>query len=252
MNSELTVQNSRETLENALDDFKILLGIPLSQEIDISSEEISYSSVTMDIDKALNNALKSRMELRQREINIETALNNLTRTAALNEFEGSITLSYGLIGQDETFGNMYENPTNQQAVSLSFDIPLWDWGEKESRMKASEANISKQRLFMEDDRNQIILAIRRAYRSIEKLETQIDIARQSLRNAQLTYDINLERYKNGDLTSMDLNLYQTQLSGRKTGLLQALINYKIALLNMKILSLWNFETNEPVLPDFGN
>ncbi|NIA31370.1 MAG: TolC family protein, partial [Actinobacteria bacterium] len=75
----------------------------------------------------------------------------------------------------------------------------------------------------------------------------IEIARQNIKNAQLTYDINLERYKNGDLTSMDLNLYQTQLSEQKLGLVEALINYKLALLDLKIKSLWDFEKNCAVL-----
>ena len=73
--------------------------------------------------------------------------------------------------------------------------------------------------------------------------------KKNVRNAQLTYDINLERYKNGDLTSMDLDLYQAQLSEAKKEKIGALINYKLALLNMKILSLWDFEKNESVLPD---
>ena len=77
---------------------------------------------------------------------------------------------------------------------------------------------------------------------------QIEIARQSERNAQLTYEINLERYENGDLTGMDLNLYQTQLSNQKISYAQALINYKIELLNMKIQSLYDFEKNQPIIP----
>jgi hypothetical protein len=55
-------------------------------------------------------------------------------------------------------------------------------------------------------------------------------------------------YENGDLTGMDLNLYQTQLSERKIAYAQALINYKIELLNLKIQSLFDFENNEPIIP----
>ena len=47
---------------------------------------------------------------------------------------------------------------------------------------------------------------------------------------------------------MDLNLYQTQLSERKIAYAQALINYKIELLNLKIQSLYDFEKGAPVLP----
>jgi len=247
-NSNLSVQNTRETLENSLDSFKLLLGISIYEDIDVETD-ITHKVVEVNLDNALNNGLKSRMELRQREISIETARNNLIRTAAQNEFSGNVVLSYGVTGTDEKIENIFDSATRTQEVGLTFNIPLWDWGEQKSRIRASEVNIERQNLSFEDERNNIILAIRRSYRNLEKLVTQIDIARQNVRNAQLTYNINLERYKNGDLTSMDLNLYQNQLSAANQGEVQALINYKLALLSMKILSLWDFEKNEPVLPE---
>ena len=144
---------------------------------------------------------------------------------------------------------MYDEPTQKQSIGILFDIPLWDWGEKKSRIKASEATVKTRKLSLEDERNAIIIGIRQSHRSLNNLVNQIEIARQNVRNAELTYDINLERYKNGDLTSYDLNNFQTQLSQKKTGLIQALINYKLALLDLKILSLWDFELNQPVLSE---
>ena len=92
-----------------------------------------------------------------------------------------------------------------------------------------------------------MINIRNAYRNLQNQVIQIEIAEQNVKNAQLTYDINLERYENGDLTSMDLNLTQTQLSENKMNLVNAQINYKLALLDMKIQSLWDFEKMEPVI-----
>ena len=91
--------------------------------------------------------------------------------------------------------------------------------------------------------------IRQVVRNLSNLKNQISIALQNQKNSQLTYDINLERYKNGDLTSMDLNLFQVQLSNNKMSYAQALINYKIELLNLKIQSLYDFTTNEAVVPE---
>ena len=201
----------------------------------------------VDLNSAIEHGLKYRMELRQRKIDIENARYNLIQTSALNEFKGNVSLNYGIIGTDEQFGNIYDAPTKNQRFSISFDIPLWDWGEKKSRIKASQAVVKNRQLSLEDERNNIIIGIRQAYRSLINLQNQVEIARQNVRNAQLTYDINLERYKNGDLTSMDLNLFQTQLSQKKMGLVEALINYKLALLNLKIQSLWDFEKNRSVL-----
>ena len=48
---------------------------------------------------------------------------------------------------------------------------------------------------------------------------------------------------------MDLNLYQVQLSNNKMAYAQALINYKLELLNLKIQSLYDFTTNEAVVPE---
>jgi len=247
-NSQLSVQNQQESLDNALDSFKLLLGISILDSIDVSTD-VQMKTVSVDLDKAITNGLQNRMELSQREISIQNALFNLTQVSAQNEFKGSLTLSYGVIGTDEQLNNVFEAPTKKQTVGLTFDIPLWDWGEKKARIKSSQAAVSKQRAFLNDDKNNINLAIRRAYRNLRKLVNQISIAEQNVRNAQLTYEINLERYKNGDLTSMDLNLYQAQLSQKKMGYIQNLINYKLALLNMKILSLWDFEKNQPVLPE---
>jgi len=103
-------------------------------------------------------------------------------------------------------------------------------------------------LSFSEQKKEIIISIRQVYRNLQNQLNQIGIAEQSQKNAQLTYEINLERYENGDLTGMDLNLYQNQLSERKISFSQALINYKIELLNLKIQSLYDFEKNEPVLP----
>ena len=134
-------------------------------------------------------------------------------------------------------------------MSLSFDIPLFDWGERNARIRAQEAVVNSQKLGLSNEETQIKMDIREVVRNLSNLKNQIEIALQSQKNSQLTYDINLERYKNGDLTSMDLNLFQVQLSDKKMGYAQALINYKIELLNLKIQSLFDFTTNQAVFPE---
>ena len=67
-------------------------------------------------------------------------------------------------------------------------------------------------------------------------------------NAQLTYELNLEKYENGDLTGMDLNIYQNQLSEKRLAYTNSLIYYKLELLNLKIQTLYDFENGAPVSP----
>jgi len=244
--SKSNMQNSEVTYQNALDAFKRLIGMPLDSEISVVAD-ISHQQVPVDLNLAIEHGLSARMELIQRKIDIETSQFDLIRTSALNEFQGNISLSYGLLGNNEEYSQIYDKPAENQRVSLSLNIPLFDWGEKKSRIEAAEAVIETSELDLEVEKTDIVIGIRTVYRSLINLINQIEIARQNERNAQLTYDINLERYRNGDLTSMDLRLFQDQLSQSKLDLVNALIDYKIELLNMKIQSLWDFQKNRSVV-----
>lgn len=244
--SKSTLENNQVTLDNAADDFKLLLGMDLDEEIEV---EVDINFITQDVDlnQAIQYGLDHRMEIRQRSIDIERSQFELIRTKSLNEFKGAVSLSLGVFGDNEQAPQIYESPTVNPRVAISFSIPIWDWGENKARMEATNANMEINKVDLDVERNNIIIDIRKVYRNLQNLENQIEIAEQNVKNAELTYDINLERYRNGDLTSIDLNRFQNQLSDKKSSLANALINYKIELLNMKILSLYDFENDQPVM-----
>ena len=246
--SESNLENQKVRLENTKDQFKQYIGMDIFEEVAVMTN-VQAQPIEVDLQKAIEHGLNARMEIRQREIDIETSQFQLIRTKAQNEFRGDLNLSIGIIGDDEKLGNIYNNPTNNPRVSVGLNIPLWDWGEKKSRIKAQEASMKTQEINLEEQKKQIVIDIRQVYRNLENLRRQIDIAKQSEENAQLTYEINLERYANGDLTSMDLNLFQNQLSEKKMAYAQALIDYKIELLNLKIQTLYDFENEMGIVPE---
>ena len=245
--SESNLQNAQVNLANAKDDFRQYIGMPLSEEFDIQTN-VEFTEVLVDMDKAIQNGLETRMELKQREISIKNSQDQLTVAKSTNEFAGNVDLSVGLFGEDPNLPDVYDKPTRSPQVMVTFNIPIWDWGERKSRIKAAEAGIRIEEINLASERTNVELGIRQTYRSLQNLSMQIVIARQNEKNAQLTYEINLERYKNGDLTSMDLSRYQNQLSEKKTNLANSLISYKLELLNMKIQSLWDFENNTSFVP----
>jgi len=240
-------ENKQVTLENAKDDFKILIGMSLYDDI-LVMPNIAVDTVSVDISFAIDQGLLNRMELRQRQITIETSQFDLIQTKALNEFKGNLGLSFGLFGDNSNVAEVYANPTNNESVALSLTIPLWDWGERKARIKATEASIETDNISFEEEKNDIILGIRKVCRNLLNLQNQIEIANKNVTNAQLTYDLNLEKYKNGDLTGMDLNIYQNQLSEKQLTYTNSLISYKLELLNLKIQTLYDFEKKESVTP----
>jgi outer membrane protein len=216
--------------------------MPLDREIEILTD-IRKKLVEVNLQKAIDHGLASRMELRQRDISIQTALDALIQAGAQNEFKAQVDLTLGLTGVNKAFQNIYGSPNVDQIVAVSLNIPVFDWGQKRHVLAASQAQVDTQKLSLDEQKNQIQLDIRQGYRNLQNQQLQIEIAEKNTKNAQLTYDINLERYKNGDLSSKDMQFYQLQLSTQKLNEVSALINYKLALLDIKIRSLWDFETN---------
>ena len=246
LSSQSALENAQITYENALDTFKVLIGMPLERNVEILTD-IRKHIVDVDLPKALAHGLKFREELRQKDIAISSALDDLTRAGALNEFKAQVDLTLGLTGVNKAFNYIYQSPNVDQIIGLTVNIPVFDWGQKRHTLAASQATVDSQRLSLDQQRSQIQLDVRSAYRNLENQKLQIEIAEKNTLNAQLTYDINFERYKNGDLSSKDMQFYQQQLSTMKLSEVSALINYKLALLDIKIRSLWDFENNVAVI-----
>ncbi len=245
--SNSNYENQLVNLENSMDDFKKLIGIPLDEEIMVSAN-IDYKQVKINLKQATESGLSRRNELRQRDIDLQRAKFNLIETSAQNSFNGNVRLSYGLTGTANKIADIYDNPTKSPQASVTLSIPLFDWGARKARIRAAELSIESSEIDVQSAKDDIIINIRKTWRNLKNLERQIGIAEQNVKNAELTYEINLERYQNGDLTSMDLQLQQNQLTEKKNNLTTALINYRLELLNLKIQTLWDFENNTSFVP----
>lgn len=239
--------NSQEiSLESVKDQFKLLVGIPLDEDIMVLPE-LDLPVVGVDMNQAVRYGLEKRMELRQKEITLEKDVFNLIRAKAENEFKGNISVRVGLNALDEKLNKMYDKPTDNEQIGVSLTIPLIDWGAKKARVKSSELGMEADELSLEEEKKTIITDIREICRNLPVLLRQTEIRKENVDNAEMTYRIQEGRYRDGNLSGMELLQYQTQLTQARQAYTNAIINYKVELLNLKIQTLWNFETGQPVL-----
>ena len=245
-NSRAGAQNARLQYEDGLDDFKILLGLPLDMELKVEAD-VRKRLVEVDARLAERHGLDHRMEIRQRQIEVDNALDELIRTGAQNEFKGSVDLTYGLTGTDPALADLYDSPTRNQEVGIRFEVPIFDWGENEHRLAAARERVGSRKLSAAEEERRILKEIRQGCRGLGNQAAQIEIAEKSVESARQTYRLNLERYRNGDLPSKDIAFYQTQLSREQLNEVRALIDYQLALLDLKVRTLWDFAAGEPVI-----
>jgi len=166
------VFNAELTLANSMDQFKVLIGMPLDTTLLVAAE-ILADTVPVNQELAIAHALDNRMELRERQIDLENANFDLIVAKSTNEFAGSVTASFGVQGNDEQFSNLFETPTNTPAIGLTLNIPLFDWGERKSEIKAAEASLKSTQISYEVEQTDIVMNIRSVVLSLNNLENQI-------------------------------------------------------------------------------
>lgn len=245
--SESSVYSQEISYENAKDNFKQLLGMALEEEVAVLPNT-DIVSVDVNVNEAIKYALSQRMEIRQKEISLEQDVFAIIRAKAENEFKGDLNARVGMNALNGKIKDMYAQPTDNEQVGLSLSIPLFDWGAKKAKVKSAELAHESNQIDFDEEKKGIIIDVRQICRNLPVLIRQINIKKQSVGNAERTYDINLEKYRNGNLTGMELQQYQSQLTGARQSYTNALISYKLELLNLKIQTLWDFESNKTYLP----
>ena len=242
------IETSRLDYQASLDDFKQLIGLSLDEEVEVEAD-IDFAPVAVDYGEALAYGLSHRMELRQQAIDIRNQMDGVVQAGADNEFEGALELSYGTFGTSGELADVYDEPEKDRGFRITFEIPIWDWGAKQSGIRAAETSLRDAEIDLEELKKDIVIQIRRAWREVDAAARQIELKRIEVRNARLTYDIALENYRNGDISSYDLSQQQTQFTQARLDETQALIDYRLALLDLKIKSLWDFENDRPAIDE---
>lgn len=255
MQLEVELARNKNSLEMSVgnlkrieDSFRHLIGLDMEQEIEIAAE-LDYEPITIELNDALNKALKYRTELRVEEINIKRSEMSVIDAQSKSEFKGNIIATYGVDGTDEIYRNTFNDFDLTRSVRINFTIPIWDWGRNNAEVQAALADQKNAEHKLVDTKVNIKEEVRDAVRKLEESKSRIEITKKNIQLAEKTYDITLERFKNGDITSRELALEQNSLTSAKVDYLNALTDYKKALMNITIVTMWDFENNKLAITD---
>lgn len=244
-NARNTATNSEAALEESKDAFKLLIGIPITTNISAITE-LTYQPIQVSLEKAINEALNRRTELRSDEINVELNQINVEETDSQSEIVGELFLSYGILKVADKFKDAFNQFDNDRSVKFSLTLPIWDWGRNASQVQAAIANLNTTRLTQQNRIEQIKKEIRTVVRNLQSARLRAEITQRSEALAERSYRISLLIFENGDLSSQDLALEQNRLTQARISSLQAIIDHKQSLADLRRKTLWDFELNEPV------
>ena len=254
-------QNSYEMAlinqESALNSFKELLGLELTDSV-VLKDDLQYTIVTVDADKAVEYALKNRTEIRERDIAIEQQEMSIRQRKAEGMVRGYFDAYVQKTGTsmgdiDTPYGRTIRNSATDFAdrpinygVGITISVPLLDWGENKARVRAAEARQRQNYLAKEELERSIETEIRNSVAQLNNNLKRLQLLEKNVTIAEKSFAITLQRFTDGDIDSQTLALERNRLNSAYRNHLSAYIAYQLSLADIMRKTLYDFEKGEGI------
>jgi len=255
--NELKASESRKKEQEEA--FKQLIGLPLSQDITVITE-LEVKPVYVDVDQAVNLALKNRSEIVEKMIDIEEQKIQIKQIDAQVSVKGNLRGYYRFSGFSDPdlpygtpTGDLFNDSwdvlrrTPNRGVTFELEIPIWDWGKNKAQVQAAQASLERQELTLNDTYTTITREVRDVVRSVYETYDRVMMLEKSKAVSEKSFDINMQRYQNGDITTTELARANDQLNTAKLSYLSAYIEYKLALADLQRKTLYDFENKKSLV-----
>ncbi|MBT4484609.1 MAG: TolC family protein [Candidatus Latescibacteria bacterium] len=248
-------------LERAKDAFIQLIGLEQSEDVRIVTD-LKYDTFDVNMDKAIGEALKNRMEIYESELDIKLQEISIDKAKRVRELSGEITAYYDLTGVstmgsgstgdlfESSFDNFVDRPPNR-GVTLTLSYPVFDWGRGAAQVQREEVSLKEKQLRQEDTKRTIVREVKDIVRRVEETGNRLLIQEKNQPIAQRSYEISRMRFENGDITSQELGREQERLTDSQLQYLSAFISYQLAVADLKRKTLWDFKNDQSYIVDTG-
>lgn len=238
--------------------FKQQLGLTLQDHVTIISD-LTYIILEFDEEFAVEQGLQNRMELREHEIQIELSQIELKRVKADRLVKGDIMAYYDFIGTDqkalpysfdESMGNSWNQIQDRPGnfgVALRINVPIFDWGERKSLVRAAESGLETNRYRHKEEKINIEREIRNTVKQLNSSLSRLQLLEKNVELAEKSFNISRDRFSNGDIDSQSLALDRTRLNAAYQSHLNAYISYKLYIADIMRKTFYDFENGVPIV-----
>ncbi len=251
MNSRQAVSQAKLDLETSMLRLKTFTGLTGSKKIQLILPDV-LPIFDVDEQKAFEEALNNRSDVVQYERRKNEAEMGIARAKGDTGPNANLFGRFGLTNrtdQNAPIGDLYKDPENQLIVNLGFQIPILDWGRRRSRVKTAEANAKLVEFTVNQDELNFREEILTQVRQFEMLKEAVKITNLANDIGQKRYHVAKNRYLIGKTSITDLNIALQEKDAATAKYIQALNDFWTAYFNLRMLTLYDFQTNTKIFAD---
>lgn len=209
-------------------------------------------NMEIPVDAALDYARENNPDFIGNRQEILESEREVERTKKSSVFDASFRASIGFNQVANTFANAYQNPSQQDVVSIGFTIPLVDWGVRKGRANMARNNLNVTKISVQQKEQNLEQDVVMTVNDFNVQQDMISSAEEALELANRTYNTTKERFIIGaaDINSLTLSLDRQKVAQRNY--ISFLKNYWSSYYKIRKLTLFDFEKNEALSAIFDH
>jgi outer membrane protein TolC len=184
-----------------------------------------------------NPALRVAMEtLRGANLDITIARQAYLPTLSMDFVEGIEANAFALhsaVAAAKTDGPL---PNLGYFVTLSLNIPVWDWGTRRSKIQQARLRQEDANVQLSAAQRVLVRNLQAFYGEAQTAREQMDFLRSAVDLASESLRLNTLRYQAGEATILELVDAQTALILARNGYDDGILRYRVALSNLQTLT----------------
>ncbi len=252
LQSELALLRARAALEDArlgyeraADALRLTLNLPADTRIDVAVTE-AVPEFDADTARAVAEALKNRAAMSSVALD-EVQARRALAVARLGGGPGAtVQASYGLNAAALNARSAYQDLGEARGFSLSFQIPLWQWGAHADRVRAAEADRERVTSQSQVTVEQTAHEARFAALDLGQARRNLVLVAKADSVADKRFEVAYNRYVIGRIGVDNLYIAQSEKDQALVQFVQALRGYWVAYYRLRRATLFDFATGQGI------
>ncbi|NJB87217.1 outer membrane protein TolC [Lewinella marina] len=183
------------------------------------------------------------LQLQQRVLEAEREADRIRRNLGPRlDFNASI----GLIRNADELNPIYRDPQNERVVSLTFAVPLLDWGERQALNRRAQTDVDLARTLGQRLENELAGRLTQLLDQWTTVRQELQLATRIRDLAEERFRISQESYTLGAIPLTDLTFAQQNRDLNTRAYAESLRAYWLTYASLERLTLWDFINDRPL------
>ncbi|OFX89979.1 MAG: hypothetical protein A2W99_08545 [Bacteroidetes bacterium GWF2_33_16] len=256
MQMELSVLNAGSSLNSAQVDlevkkFQLRSFLGFNEKVDlvlIIPKDIP--KLTVDVEKALVIAQENNPDIISFERQLIEARRDVAKAKSEKGLQADLFASIGYTQQADEISAVYQNPQNQQQLTLGLNIPILDWGLGRGKYRMAQSSQEVVKTTVDQARTDFVQSVYLNVMQFNMQDDQLYIAAKTDTIAQKRYDLTKQRFLIGKVDVLDLNVSLSEKDAAKINYIAALRRYWSDFYTIRRITLFDFISDKPLDADF--